>query len=294
VELSAAIAGYLLDLKTRGRSEAMRRLYKSCLTVLAHWLAEQGIANVEDVTINHLRAFVVATQERPAGSINPRRPPASDGHAPTASTLQSYVKAIKVFCGWLVEEEIVDRNPALRLAKPTGTKRLRRSLAPKHIEALLGACDTGTPLGFRDFVLMLVLLDTGLRVSELCNLTLDNVREDHVKVLGKGDKEREVGISPTTVRHLWKYIHQARAAADDTVTVVFTNFAGKPMTPSGVNQMLERLQEAAGITDVTVTAHLFRHTFARGWLDSGGEVMSLSRVMGHSSVKITEIYLEDF
>ncbi len=75
---------------------------------------------------------------------------------------------------------------------------------------------------------------------------------------------------------------------------LFTNFAGRPLQPSGVEKIVQRAKEAAGITDVPVTPHKFRHTFARSWLEHGGEVYSLSRLLGHSSVKITEIYLEDF
>ena len=101
-------------------------------------------------------------------------------------------------------------------------------------------------------------------------------------------------MSPTTAKFLWKYIHQYRPESDDGVRALFTNITGKPLMPWGIQQMLQRLREAAGITDVPVTAHKFRHTFARTWLERGGEVYSLSRLMGHSSVKITEIYLEDF
>ncbi|HEU5439303.1 MAG TPA: tyrosine-type recombinase/integrase [Ktedonobacterales bacterium] len=296
MEIVKAIEGFLIDWKLRRRAEGTVRVYRSHLMTLAQWLAEQeeGVSQVEDVSILHLRAFMVAQQNRPAGSINPRRPAAPDGHTLTASTLGAYVKAIKVFFGWLVEEEIIGRNPTLRLAKPAGGKRLRQSLPHKHVEALLNVCDTSTSLGFRNFVLTLMLLDTGLRVSELCGLRLDNVHEQYVKVLGKGKKEREVGISPATTQHLWKYIHQYRAAADEGIAALFTNVAGKRLTSSGVYQVVHRIREAAGVTDINVTPHTFRHTFSRVWLESGGDVMSLSRVLGHSSVKVTEIYLEDF
>jgi site-specific recombinase XerD len=294
MKVEAAIKGFLMDWELRGRSSATLRLYRSCLMVLARWLADQGVTSVEDVTITHLRAFILETQQRPAGSINPRRPQSLDGHTPTAATLQSYVKAIKLLFAWLVEEEIIGRNPALRLHKPTEAKRVVVTFSHDHLNALFGACDLSTSLGFRDYVLMLVLLDTGIRVSELCGLTLDDLHEGYFKVFGKGRKEREVGISPTTAKFLWKYVHLYRAQSDDAVQTLFTNIAGKPLTPWGVEQILQRVKVAAGITDVPVTAHKFRHTFARTWLERGGEVYSLSRLMGHSSVKITEIYLEDF
>ena len=292
--IQAAIQGFLMDWELRGRSPATVRLYRSCLMVLARWLEDQRVTDVDDVAISHLRAFMLDAQQRPAGSSNPRRPPAADGHPPTTATLVSYVKAIKLLFRWLVDEEVLARNPALRLHRPTGAKRVVVTFSHTHLNAMFGVCDLSTALGFRDYVVMLVLLDTGIRVGELRGLTLDNVHEGYLTVFGKGRKEREVGMSPTTAKFVWKYIHQYRASADDTVRTLFTNLAGRRLTTSGVVQILERVKTAAGITDVPVTAHKFRHTFARTWLERGGEVYSLSRLMGHSSVKITEIYLEDF
>lgn len=152
---------------------------------------------------------------------------------------------------------MIDRNPTLRLRKPAGAQRVVKTLSHQHLDALFAACDCTTSLGFRDFVLMLVLLDTGIRVGELCGLTLDYVHDDHVRVIGKGSKEREVGISPVTAKHLWKYIHQHRVAADESATVLFTTFAGQPLTPSGVEKLLGRVKEEANITDVRVTAYKF-------------------------------------
>jgi site-specific recombinase XerD len=292
--VEAAIRGFLMDWELRGRSPATVRLYRSCLMVLARWLEDQGVAEADTVTITHLRAFILETQQRPAGSINPRRPQAADGRTPTPATLQSYVKAIKLLFRWLVDEEVISTNPALRLHKPTDVKRVVVTFSQEHLHALFEACDLTTSLGFRDYVIMLVMLDTGVRISELCGLTLEDVREGYLKVFGKGRKEREVGVSPATAKFLWKYIHQHRASADDMVHALFTNLAGRALTASGVEQILARVKAAAGITDVKVTAHKFRHTFAHTWLERGGEVYSLSRLMGHSSVKITEIYLEDF
>jgi site-specific recombinase XerD len=106
-----------------------------------------------------------------------------------------------------VDEEVITRNPALRIKKPVGAKRIVRTLSMAHIDALFSSCDRSTPEGFRDFTLMLVLLDTGVRVSELCGMRLDSVREDHIKVFGKGAKEREVGTMASTTKYLWKYVN---------------------------------------------------------------------------------------
>lgn len=294
MKLKNAVEGFLTDWQLRKRSTATIRLYRSCLMVLVKWLTDQDISDVESVTIHHLRAFMLDTQNRPAGSINPRRPTDNDGKPPTAATLRSYVKAIKVLFKWLTEEEVLVKNPALRLAQPALEDKMVVSFQPHHLQAMFDACDLNTSLGFRDYVLMLTLVDTGLRVAEVCSITLDNVHEDFIKVFGKGKKEREVGISPVTAKYLWKYINMHRTTKSDDERTVFTNLAGRKLTTSGVQQIVERVKGVAQIDDVPVTPHKFRHTFARTWLERGGDVYSLSRLMGHSNVKITEIYLKDF
>jgi site-specific recombinase XerD len=188
------------------------------------------------------------TAQRPAGSVNPRRPANKDGKPPTIGTLQGYVKVIKAWFPWLVDEEVIAKNPAQRLEKPQGGKRIMVSFSDEHLNRLFGVCDLETALGFRDYTLMLVLLDTGIRVDELCHIPVDDVHES------------------------------------------FTNIRGMPLTPSGVEQIFDKVRDAAGVTDVLVSPHELRHTFARIWLERGGDTYSLSRLLGHSSVKFTEIY----
>lgn len=138
MKLQAAIRGFLMDWELRGRSAKTLQLYRSCLMVLARWLEGQGVTTLEEVTVTHLRGFILETQQRPAGSVNPNRPAAADGHPPTPA-MQGYVKAIKLLFKWLVEEEVIGRNPALRLHKPptpsawslpSRTRICRRSSAP--------------------------------------------------------------------------------------------------------------------------------------------------------------------
>ncbi len=102
MKLQAAIQGFLMDWELRNHSPNTLRTYRSQLRVVARWLEEQGVTDVEDVTITHLRAFLVHTQQRPASSINPRRPSEASGQTPTVATMQGYVKAIKVLFGWLL------------------------------------------------------------------------------------------------------------------------------------------------------------------------------------------------
>ncbi len=105
---------------------------------------------------------------------------------PAQRRMQGYVKAIKLLFGWLADEEVIAKSPAARLQKPIGDEAPQGELHRRTSEALFGACDLETPLGFRDYTLMLVLLDTGIRVEELCRLTLDDVHDDYLKIHRQG------------------------------------------------------------------------------------------------------------
>jgi len=159
---------------------------------------------------------------------------------------------------------------------------------------MLATCDRSTALGFRDYVMLLLLFDTGLRIAEICNLSVADVHDTYIKVFGKGRKEREIGLHPEVGKLIWKYVHKYRRPANPTVIGLFLGRGGKPLHPSGVQTILKRIQRAAGLTDIKLSAHVFRHTFAKMYLARGGEVFKLSREMGHSQVQVTEVYPRDF
>ena len=113
-------------------------------------------------------------------------------------------------------------------------------------------------------------------------------------MFGKGKKEREIGVSPSVSKVLWKYIHQYRDPVSDAESLVFVNRRGKQLTKSGIDRFLFLLRDKANVTGVRVSAHTFRHTFACTYMENGGEIYKLSRLMGHSSVEVTEEYLKVF
>src|SRR5262249_58695311 len=128
--------------------------------------------------------------------------------------------------------------------------------------------------------LMLTLIDTGIRASEVCGLHLSDIREEYVLIRGKGDKEREIGITPTTAKYLWKYVKVHRRPARPEERQVFVGRRGQPLTPSGVDQALYRIRDPIGLTEVRLSAHTFRHSFARTGLERGGEVHSVRSLLG--------------
>jgi site-specific recombinase XerD len=294
MELRDAIKGYLLDGQVRGLTPKTLEWYRQKLQHFAAVLAqEQEITQLEAITPIHLRVFVLYMQQTKADENNPVKPTDSE-RVVSPLTVKGYVQVIRGFFTWCIEEELVTTNPALRLKIPKVPDYLITTFTADQLRDMVAVCDMRTHLGFRDYTLMLLLLDTGIRVSELCGLTIEQVHEDYITVFGKGRKEREVGISPEVRKLLWKYLAQHRRPASPDTREVFLNARGQPLTPNGVEQLLQRVKEQAGIEGVRVSAHTFRHTFARMFLERGGEVYKLSRLMGHTDVKTTERYLKEF
>ncbi len=294
MQIRDAIEGFLLDLRARHRSPNTLRHYEHKLRIWSGWMAEQDVTELEEITIAHLRAFILDVEQSSVSRRHPGRDEQEDDPKVSDVTVYGYAQAIRTFCRWLVAEELITRNPAIRLAKPKVAKRHIPSFTQDHLQAMFASCDLHTSLGFRDYTLMLTLLDTGIRASELCGLTLDDIHQDYLRVFGKGRKEREVGMSPATAKFLWKYTRLHRKTTDPNERHVFLSRRGEALTPSGVDQALYRIRDETGLEGVRVSAHTFRHSFARMWLEHGGEVYSLSRLLGHTNVQITEVYLRDF
>jgi site-specific recombinase XerD len=287
-----ALHGFLLDRRTQNRSEWTIIWYEQRLGHLVRWLQEQGVSDLEDVTATHLRAFVVHLQQMPAYQIHPNKHSTDARLSP--QTVHGYVRALRAFFAWCVGEDLLKSDPARRVARPKLPRYLIPTFQPEHLAAMFDTCDLKTALGFRNYALLLVLLDTGIRLSELCYLTLDHVNDTYLVVIGKGDKEREVGFGPTTAKALWKYIHKFRKPKHEEEGRMFLTHDGLPMTPRGIYEVFLQMRAKAGIEGVRLSPHTFRHTMARMWLENGGEVFKLSRVLGHASVTVTEVYLKDF
>ncbi len=293
MKLTKAIEGYIIDCRTRNLSRKTIGWYEQKLKYLARWLdEEEDVQQLDNVAIAQLRTFILDLQVAQIGRTTVNKN--GDMTEISPLTVKGYVQVIKGFFTWCFNEELIEKNPAARLQMPCIPDYLIPTFTPEHITLMLDACDTSKNLGFRDYTMMLVLLETGIRISELCNLRVQDVHADYIRVMGKGKKEREIGISAAVGKYLWKYINLHRRPHDENEKRVFMNRYSVPITPTGVDQVLDDIGSRTGITDVRVSAHTFRHTFACIYLEQGGEIYKLSRLLGHSSVEVTEEYLKSF
>lgn len=291
LKLRDAVQGYMLRCQSKKLSFRTMEWYEQKLACFCTYMAETQVYDLQAVTLWHVRAFIVAVQEGKAGTVTlqPRKE-----EKVSDLTVKGYVQVLKGFFNWCASEDLIKANPVVKLENPKVGKYIIPTFDEVQIEALLAACDLKTPLGYRDYTMMLLLLDTGIRLSELCGLCLEDVHRDYIRVLGKGEKEREVGMHPETAQHVWKYVNKFRQADNGSERHVFLNRYGKPLTDTGVAQTIADAGRRAGLSGVRVSPHTFRHTFAVMYLDNGGDLYKLSRLLGHSDIGTTEEYLKNF
>lgn len=251
--------------------------------------------------------------------------PARNDHDQLSSwTLRNYVKCIKRFLNWcLLDEQYSEHTKKIvveRIEQPHIEQEIIQTFSSEQIEALFRACEKeeNLHLQMRDKAILSLLLDSGIRATELCTLTIGNtdLRPDdpHIRVFGKGQKWGEVGMGEQARRAIARYIREfreptiehkyaaqlaklpAREAANRKRELmdrerVFVNRASDPLTRGGLLQITYRLGEWAGIEGVRCSPHDFRHTFSRMFMENGGNIFQLSKILRHTSVKTTESYL---
>ncbi len=268
-------------------SETTQVWYMVRLERFAEWCAGQGI-QMEDVKPSVIARYLHALATNISQATKQKL---------SSFTVHGHARTIRTFLYWSAKEpqNYLSINVPANIAMPRTTKKIIETFSPIQIKALFASAgqECSPVLVARDKAILALLLDTGIRVSELCDLTLEHIhitaREGHIRVTGKGDKEREIGLGLKTRSYVQAYIKRYRKAPDDEPHV-FLSRKNTPLTLNGLDQMIYRLAERAKITGVRASAHTFRHTFACNFLLQGGDVYVLSRLMGHSSVQVTEIY----
>jgi site-specific recombinase XerD len=300
MHLSTVMADYLLACRTL--SPKTETWYRQKLNRFVAWCGDNGITELEQLRAVHLREYQDWLLARTVAQLDPSKPQAT--HPLSPYVVRGSIQVLKGWSRWAVEEEYLDSDPFKRVKKPKQPEKTIQPFTAVQVQALLDACPKST-LGMRDKALVLLLLDTGLRASEVCGLRMAHLhlqeREPWLEVAwvtSKGRKAREVGIGPDTARAVLRYLRLARPhLADAGETAVWVGRAGKALTRNGLDQVLYTLRERAGVeqfTGVRVSAHTFRHTFSTTFLKATGDVYRLSRLCGHSSVAVTEHYLRGF
>lgn len=202
------------------------------------------------------------------------------------------LSTMRGFYGWLVEERERADDPTEHLAAPKRWKLLPSVLTEEEIARLLAAPDPSTPAGLRDKAMLELLYATGLRVTELVGLRLDQLRLEggFLVAFGKGAKERIVPVGENAELWLRRYLAEVRPRlAAGRHDVVFVNQRGRPMTRQGFWKLLKAFGRGAGI-ERDLSPHVLRHSFATHLLEHGADLRVVQTLLGHVDISTTEIY----
>ena len=214
--------------------------------------------------------------------------------AKSPRTAARRLSAYRRFYAYLCRERLIEFNPTIRLSSPRIGVRLPKTLSEDDVEALLAAPDTTTTQGLRDRCMLEVLYATGLRVSELVSLTLNqvNTRQGVLRVFGKGNKERLVPLGEEALSWLEAYLTDGRPslvrgkAASDAV---FSSNRGTALTRQSFWYAIKKYGRKAGIT-IDLSPHTLRHAFATHLLNHGADLRVVQMLLGHSDISTTQIY----
>jgi len=268
--------------------------YISKLNYFKVYLQERGQgADITSITVHDLRTFIVHLQtDVTVGANNPYRPVTDQPLSPC--TVAGYARVLKLFFNWLEREGYTDENPAHHLRAPKESQEVVQTFSDDQIQRLLAAIDSRSMSGFRDLCMLLLLLDTGIRLSELVTLQLPNVDLEggEIKVRGKGDKERIVPIGANVQKALWKYVRRFRPQpAHPNIQNLFLSASGYGLSGSRVYHIIKRYGDRAELQGVRCSPHTFRHTFAKNFLLNGGDLFTLQKILGHSSLDVVRLYV---
>jgi len=214
----------------------------------------------------------------------------SRGLKPTS--VDNHVRAIKAFLNFLYTEGLIKENYSSQIPKIKLPKQRPFILTDDQVASILRACDKKSWIGFRNYVIVLTFLDTGIRLSELLRLTVYDIdlTMKSIRVReGKGNKEREIYMGRTLAREMAKWLKMRGYLPHEDA--LFITQSGAPLKKRHVEAIVEKLGEKAGIKGVRCSPHTFRHTFATNFIRNGGDVFTLQKILGHSDVSTCMIYV---
>jgi integrase/recombinase XerC len=209
------------------------------------------------------------------------------------------IATLRSFFKWADRRGLADTNPMTLIRTPRQGKRLPKSITIEQIEKLLAAPDDKEVLGMRDRAMLETLYSTGIRVSELVGLEIDDIdmAGEAVKVKGKGKKERVVPLGAHAMAAVRKYVEMLRAdgrllsawADGRSVKPLFVNKHGGRLSSRSVRRKLDKYLKQVGL-DPTISPHTLRHSFATHLLDNGADLRSVQELLGHQSLSTTQVY----
>lgn len=260
----------------RGLSSHSIDAYERDLHRLKMYMGKHGI-DIVHATLDDLQAFVFDVFKE----------------IDSAKTQARLLSGIHSFYRFLLYHHYIEQDPSELLEMPRIEKKLPEVLSLEEIDAMIAQIDMSKAEGHRNRAIIEMLYGSGLRVSELVDLRLSNIyrQEGYMRILGKGNKQRLVPISPEADKQL-EYWLEDRCHLDikpEAKDIAFLNHYGRQLTRAMIFTIVKRLAQLAGITK-TISPHTLRHSFATHLLQNGADLRIIQQLLGHESIVTTEIY----
>ncbi|WP_344598097.1 tyrosine recombinase XerC [Actinomadura vinacea] len=276
--LAEALEGFRRHLRAeRDVSPHTLRAYDGDLRDLYRYAAEVGVREPDGLDVNVLRAWLAQQHAR----------------GRSRATLGRRTAAVRAFTAYLHRRGLISKDPGQLLGTPKRPRELPSVLAQDEAHRLLDQMDAEGPLGLRDLAILEVLYGTGVRVSELCGLDIDDLDAERatVRVLGKGNRERTVPIGEPATRAVGHWLRAGRPAlaAEQSGPALFLGARGGRLHPTSARRIVHaRIAEVGEMSDVS--PHGLRHTAATHLLEGGADLRSVQEILGHASLQTTQIY----
>jgi site-specific recombinase XerD len=296
--IETLIEAYIQDHIGGNHSDKTVEWHRTALGLLHLFLKEKvDITLIDDVESDDISAWFAHMRMTPGARDKVR----------SERTIQTYARSARAFFHWLVRRGTLDHNPFDRVVFPKVGRPLIQTITTEEFEKLLLACapphETGPfaeRAAVRNRAILWLLYDTGIRVSELINLRLDDLdrKKGVVTVMGKGSKERRIALGQNCLRNLSYYLDKHRPDEEELAEWgssgedhLFLSETRLPLTKNGMEMLFKRLKERAGITGKRISPHIFRHTFAMNYLIKSNDPFSLQELLGHEDLTTVLNYI---
>lgn len=279
--LDDALKEFLLECSVRQYTWKTIKGYRNGIEFFINYLKqEHGLTKIEDITTVHIKAFFRYQQKRKRKE----------------TYLNGLLKSFRSFFKYLAAEEYIMSNPVLKVTWMKEPKTIIKTFSDDEVRRMIEAYPEDDYQSVRNRAIIAMLFDTGIRNYELCTLPEGNINDNYIVIFGKGKKERQVGKSPYLAKaflkyeRMKKYYFEYKNVKSDTY---FLSRTGRPLTNEAVERIVKKAGESAFVSsELRCSPHTCRHYFAQCQLRNGMDVYSLSRIMGHENIKITQRYLQ--
>lgn len=281
--LEDTLKEFLLECELRQYSQRTIRHERNSLQKMIYFIGETyGVTQLEKVKHIHLKGYVKYLTDL--------------GRKETY--VNGLIKSFRAFFKYCTEEEYIEVNPALKLSFQKEPEILITTFTDKEVEAMVNYYKGRRFLDIRNKLIMVILFDTGIRCSELCELKVTDVRTNVINIQeGKGKKQRFVPLTPAINKWMMKYQLARQSYILDKIgyaeEYLFLSQKGKPLTKATIERIVGACKEPCGVREeIRCSPHTCRHYYAQKQLRNGCDMYTVSRLLGHKTVTITKRYLQ--